>query len=253
MQLDTPTVQVLAEVLKKNTAITSFDLTLNGPPEQGPQMRSTRRVWRKLVGAGVDEALATALQVTSHGFWFKKQQRVLAFSQCDKIKDLDLRHNFLEALPAKVLELLHLETLDASSNNLRTLPREVRQLTRLRTLNLDDNMLEKLPMDELLSLPALKSLTCKGNSMLCCPPPEIVRRGGEDVVKYLRVLTSRSVAFCMITHRRLGEGHTVSAPVEGDEHTSLRLRSTLPTEILRMVLDLANDSVDGWYSVYMLY
>ena len=183
--------------------------------------------------------------------WFTEQQRVLAFSQCDKLKDLDLRHNFLEALPAKVLELLHLETLDASSNNLLTLPREVRQLTRLRTLNLNDNMLEKLPIDELLSLPVLKSLACKGNSKLCCPPPEIVRRGGEDVVKYLRVLTSRSVAFCMITHRRLGEGHPESAPVEGDEHTCLR--STLPSEILRMVLDLANDSVDGWYSVYMLY
>ena len=65
------------------------------------------------------------------------------------------------------------------------------------------------------------------------------------------MLTSRSVAFCMITHRRLGEGHTVSALVEGDEHTCLR--STLPTEVLRMVLDLANDSVDGWYSVYLLY
>jgi Leucine-rich repeat (LRR) protein len=147
MQLDTKTVQALTVVLEN--AITTFDLTL-------------------CLQCTVTSALPTALQVTGHGFWFEQQNRVLAFSQCDKVEDLDLRHNFLRVLPAKVLELLHLVTLDLSNNNLRTLPREVGQLTRLRTLKLDKNKVEELPAT-VCDLIQLETLDLSNNNLRTLP------------------------------------------------------------------------------------
>ena len=172
-------------------------------------------------------------------FWLASEKQVLAFAQVKEA--LDLSGNYLKTLPAKVLQMLQLETLDLSNNHLRTLPCEVGQLTWLRTLKVGSNVLEKLPMHELLSLPRLKSLACKGNGKLCWPPEEIVRRGGRDVVKYLRLDTSRSVAFCMLTHHRLGQGQLVSRDAGALLTPAHRHSLCLPTEILRMVLHSAND------------
>ena len=92
---------------------------------------------------------------------------------------LELGHNHLKYVPAKVLELTHLETLDLCNNNLRTLPREMGQLTRLCTLKLDNNNLEKLPkldnnnlekFTALLSNPTLDCPDCKGSKRLSYPP-----------------------------------------------------------------------------------
>ena len=165
-------VRMLAEVLKSNTSFTSFDLTL--------------KLGDRVTNADEDRKLSTALQGEGLGFWFKKEQRILAFAVANATTHLDLRDNYLETLPMAVLRLTHLESIDVSGNQLRTLSPEVGKLQRLHTVRLDANRLEKLPIAEFLALPSLKLLSCKGNPRLYSPPPEIANQGGEAVVQYLR-------------------------------------------------------------------
>ena len=123
-----------------------------------------------------------------NGLCFLRNKCVHAFSTCATQTSLDLRHNFLPALPEAVLALAQLTALDASNNRLEGLPGEalVRALPALKKLNVSNNRLEKLPMEALLALPALKELDCAGNARLACPPPEIARQGGAAVAAYLR-------------------------------------------------------------------
>ena len=91
-------VHALAEVLGSNTAITSFDLTVKVG-------HSSLKYHEPEVSVSGETALSTAMHAAGLGFWFKEQQRILAFALCSHKTRLDLRHNRLQSLPAAVLKV----------------------------------------------------------------------------------------------------------------------------------------------------
>jgi hypothetical protein len=118
------------------------------------------------IGTEGGKALAESLQVQGVAFWLASHQKVLAFAQVKET--LDLRGNYLKALPAKVLQLMHLETLDLSNNHLHTLPSEVGQLKHLETLDLSNNHLRTLP-SEVGQLMHLETLDLSNNHLHTLP------------------------------------------------------------------------------------
>jgi len=227
--------QALAEMLKVNSTVTTINLEMNGIGDDGAQALAEMFKFNTTVtdinlggnnicAEGV-QALAEALHVNGLCF-LQNKQRVRAFAACAKETSLDLRHNYLPALPTAVLALAQLTALDASDNRLTSLPGEelVRALPALEALEVSNNCLETLPIEALLNLPALKKLDCKGNARLTIPPPEIAQQGGAAVVTYVREAYSadtgsinRDIELIMIGKGESGKTSTVKAMMAADD------------------------------------
>lgn len=69
-----------------------------------------------------------------------------------RLKELDISHNHLKALPTAFGTLDHLEKLHLNNNDFTTVPLEIARLRNLETLYLNNNQLSDLP-------PSLTSLT----------------------------------------------------------------------------------------------
>ena len=102
--------------------------------------------------------------------------------------------------------LLNFQVLYLSNNKLKKLPENLGQLTRLESLNLANNALKELPAS-LCALPRLRILNLEGNPKLTkipkalggvrsletltlgegltYPPPEVVGKGTEAVMRFL--------------------------------------------------------------------
>jgi internalin A len=94
-------------------------------------------------------------------------------------------HNRLLSVPKELGHLARLETLDLSHNQLTQVPKELGQLSHLEQLDVSGNQLGSLPK-ELGRLSQLHTLDLSNNPELAFPPPEIVARGVEAVLAYLR-------------------------------------------------------------------
>jgi len=105
-----------------------------------------------------------------------------------KLRLLHLAGNRLEKLPAGVGRLMNLETLNLSDTDLQEIPRQIGQAQKLTSLDLANNRLTHLP-HELGQLPLLQSVRLDGNRTLLSPPPEVVARGTDNVLVFLRELS----------------------------------------------------------------
>jgi hypothetical protein len=121
------------------------------------------------------------------------------------LQALDLSDNQLSTLPSEIGQLAALKVLDLSDNQLSTLPSEIGQLTALKVLKLSGNRLRTLP-PELGQLTALTVLDLSANPDLISPPPEIVVRGAEDILVFLRQVRAESVQRFEAKLLVLGEG-----------------------------------------------
>jgi internalin A len=86
----------------------------------------------------------------------------------DRSKYLDLSHEELTSIPAKISQLTNLRWLDISSNQLTILPAEIGQLSNLNWLDISGNQLKSLPT-EIGQLINLSSLSLNSNQLTILP------------------------------------------------------------------------------------
>ncbi|KAF9010749.1 Endonuclease/exonuclease/phosphatase [Cyathus striatus] len=99
--------------------------------------------------------------------------------------NLYLNHNALEAVPAEICKLQHLELLDLSGNSLTTLPTELGRLTQLKELYVFDNHLITIP-HQFGSLHQLQTLGVEGNPLNTHMKEIIQKDGTPAFICYLR-------------------------------------------------------------------
>ena len=113
--------------------------------------------------------------------------------------------NRLTALPPEIGQLEGLQTLWLDHNRLTALPPEIGQLEGLQTLWLDHNRLTALP-PEIGQLQDLEQLDLSDNPLLE-PYPELIKRGKNAVLSYLRSLTKESTPQYEAKLLLVGEGN----------------------------------------------
>ncbi|WEW55455.1 RAM signaling network component [Emydomyces testavorans] len=86
------------------------------------------------------------------------------FQECIHLRYLNIRANNFTEFPKGVLSLSFLEILDLSRNKITRIPEEIRNLTSLRVLSVMQNFLEDLP-SELSDMNKLQVLKVSGNSL----------------------------------------------------------------------------------------
>lgn len=94
-----------------------------------------------------------------------------------------------------------------AGNRLRRLPSEIGQLSQLEVLDLRQNRLRQLP-PEIGNLSSLRELRVDDNPNLLTPPPEIIERGTQDILAFLRELQQNSVIRYEAKLLVVGEGGT---------------------------------------------
>lgn len=107
-----------------------------------------------------------------------------ALNGLSQLRRLELNNNELAELPTGIGNLSNLEYLNVSFNQLQTLPSTVSRLAALRVLLLENNKLVTLPMS-LGTLDSLERLSLASNPLVS-PPIDVVARGAQAVVEYLR-------------------------------------------------------------------
>ncbi|EAS33052.3 RAM signalling pathway protein domain-containing protein [Coccidioides immitis RS] len=86
------------------------------------------------------------------------------FQECIHLRYLNIRANNFTEFPKGVYNLSFLEILDVSRNKITKIPEEIRNLTSLRVLSVMQNLLEDLP-SELSDMNKLQVLKVSGNSL----------------------------------------------------------------------------------------
>ncbi|EEP81922.1 predicted protein [Uncinocarpus reesii 1704] len=86
------------------------------------------------------------------------------FQECIHLRYLNIRANNFTEFPKGVFNLSFLEILDLSRNKITKIPEEIRNLTSLRVLSVMQNLLEDLP-SELSDMNKLQVLKVSGNSL----------------------------------------------------------------------------------------
>jgi len=109
------------------------------------------------------------------------------FGNLTSLTSITLAGNQLATLPESLGNLTALGYLNLSQNKLTTLPESLGNLTSLRLLNLSDNQLTSLPKQLADRLARGLDLNVKNNP-LAEPLPDIVKRGTDALVAYLRSL-----------------------------------------------------------------
>ena len=209
---------VLPPELTQLTALQSLSLSGNQltvlPPELGQltALQSLNLGSNQLTALPPELTQLTALQELDLS---NNQLTVLPpeLTQLTALQSLSLYGNQLTALPPELTQLTALQSLSLYDNQLTVLPPELTQLTALQSLSLFKNQLTVLP-PELTQLTALQSLSLSGNQLTVLPlelgnldlrilelednpfktpPPEIVARGTDDVLDFLRELKKGSL------------------------------------------------------------
>ena len=126
-------------------------------------------------------------------------------SQLQSLQMLDLGINQLPALPPEVGQLQNLRNLRLFRNQLTTLPPEIGQLQKLQTLSLQENRFAALP-PEIGHLKSLQTLQLEENP-LPEPYPELIERGTDAVLSYLRSLAKESTPQYEAKLLLVGEGN----------------------------------------------
>jgi Leucine-rich repeat (LRR) protein len=101
------------------------------------------------------------------------------------LTELYLNNNQLNSLPSVFFRsLTNLKHLDLSANLFTHLPEEISNLINLRVLNIQNNLIKELPlsMGKLFRLEKL----LLDVSLILQPPQEVVQRGTQAIVSYLR-------------------------------------------------------------------
>ena len=100
------------------------------------------------------------------------------------LERLNISHNLLEQLPAR-LQLPSLVELNLSDNKFVALPPlDPNQQPKLKSLNLCNNDLYDIFADAIRLCRSLEFLEIKGNIRLRLPPSNIIERGGNAVCQY---------------------------------------------------------------------
>ena len=118
---------------------------------------------------------------------------------------LSVWRNQLTALSPEIGQLQNLRTLTLWGNQLTALPPEIGQLQSLERLQLNSNQLTALP-PELGQLGKLGTLVL-GDNPLPEPYPDLIKRGTEAVVTYLRSLEKESTPQYEAKLLLVGEGN----------------------------------------------
>lgn len=95
-------------------------------------------------------------------------------------------------VPTKVFELINLTLLNLSFQGIKFIPNEIESLHKLRVLILDNCVLLESISANVGNLP-IDELRLNNCLSLKTPPPEIVRRGKDSIIAYLKRLSTGSV------------------------------------------------------------
>lgn len=126
-------------------------------------------------------------------------------AELKNLKDLYLQKNQFTQLPKKIAELKELRELYLNGNQLIKLPKEIAKLKNLERLELSSNQLTQLPK-EIAQLEKLEYLGLSGNENLISPPPAVVEKGTEAVLKYLKALEEEKTTVWTSKMVLVGEG-----------------------------------------------
>ena len=125
--------------------------------------------------------------------------------QLQKLRDLHVADNQLTALPREISQLQNLQWLYLYRNKLTALPAEIGQLQKLQVLAPYENQLTALP-PEIGQLQKLQKLSLFDNP-LPEPYPELIERGTDAVLSYLRSLAIESAPQYEAKLLLVGEGN----------------------------------------------
>jgi len=127
--------------------------------------------------------------------------------------ELDVSGNQLTSLPVEIVKLKNLTKLDISENRLTSLPSKISELNNLTQLDISGNQLTSLP-PEILELgleiewekKTRSNVIYLGNNPFENPPIEIVKRGREAVITYLKSLEDEKKPLNEVKVLLVGEG-----------------------------------------------
>ena len=181
--------QIARRSIEKAARTGAEDLDLDGlgltalPPEIG-QLKSLQRLFLSNNHLTVLPPEIGRLQDLYWLFVYENQLTALPpeIAQLAKLNDLSLRDNQLTALPPEIGQLQNLQELNLLGNQLTSLPAEIGQLQNLRVLKLSGN-----PLPE--------------------PYPELIERGKDAVLSYLRSLAKESTPQYEAKLLLVGEGN----------------------------------------------
>ena len=97
-----------------------------------------------------------------------------------------------DAIPKFIFELKNLVYLDLSNQSITSVPDEIEKLTQLNELILDNCIKLKEISAKIADLP-LKNISLVNCLSLQTPPAEIIRRGTDSIISYMKRLSSGSV------------------------------------------------------------
>ncbi len=167
--------------------------------------------WLNLSQNQLTEVPAEIGHLTSLQHLFLDQNRLTQvpteLSRLNSLQRLDLDRNQLTQVPAELRQLTSLQRLYLSQNQLTQVPTEISQLASLQELYLNRNQLTQVPLD-LGNLHSLQKIDIDFNSDILTPPPEIVARGTQDILAFLRELQKSSVQRYEAKLVVVGEGGT---------------------------------------------
>ena len=106
------------------------------------------------------------------------------------LKSLSVAGNHLTQLPDLLTQLVGLLSLNVRDNKITSLPTNIGELTELRDFDLSKNQLAYLPLSMGL-MTGLHRLNVDENPFES-PPMEIVHKGREPILEYLRSLSHGS-------------------------------------------------------------
>ena len=121
------------------------------------------------------------------------------------LRELHLDGTHLTTLPPEIPQLQNLRQLSLSYNQLTVLSPEIGMLQNLRELHLESNQLNSLP-PEIGQLQKLQTLDLSHNP-LPEPYPELIERGTDAVLNYLRSLATESTVLYEAKLLLVGEGN----------------------------------------------
>ena len=142
-----------------------------------------------------------------------------SFGSLISLRTLQLTGNQLAYLPAEMGNLTKLSDLLLNSNRLTDLPEWLVGFTKLRMLDLSDNQLIELPYQLADALAGGLIIRLHGNQ-LREPLPEVIERGGAELITYLRSLEDAVIQYeaklLLVGEGNVGKTSLVSA-LKGEE------------------------------------
>jgi len=205
-------IEILPSEIGQLTELRDLDLRSNAIRKLSPEIGNLKKLVRLSITDNKLSSLPPELGQLSRleRLYLDNNQLTELPGELGKLNRLErlyVQNNQLTQLPPELVNLDDLKRLYLDDNQLIRLPKGVENWTNLSYLSLSNNNLRHIPR-EVGRLDNLLLLEVQGNPNLLTPPPEIIERGNEARLDFMRGLAAGGRARFDAKLLLVGEGAT---------------------------------------------